>query len=69
MPVHSIAELPGSIGSDVTYGDDLAALVRPVAAGRLHRETGSVRDRSHTADVITDLRARQVRGKAVLTVR
>ncbi|MFF2410142.1 zinc-binding dehydrogenase [Streptomyces sp. NPDC058092] len=55
--------------SDVTYGDDLAALVRLVAAGRLHPEVGSVRDRSRTADVIKDLRARQVRGKAVLTVR
>ncbi|MFD9606391.1 hypothetical protein [Streptomyces sp. NPDC059970] len=37
--------------------------------GRLHPEIGSVRDRSRTTDVITDLWARQVRGKAVLTVR
>ncbi|MGK4580535.1 zinc-binding dehydrogenase [Kitasatospora sp. HPMI-4] len=54
--------------SDREYGDDLAALVRLVAGGRLHPEIGSVRDWSRTADVIADLRGRRVRGNAVLTV-
>ncbi len=54
--------------SDSTYGQDLAALVRLVAAGRLHPEVGSVREWSRTAEVIGDLRARKVRGNAVLTV-
>ncbi|GAB3986193.1 zinc-binding dehydrogenase [Actinoallomurus acanthiterrae] len=54
--------------SDVTYGRDLAALVRLVASGRLHPEIGTVLDWSRTADVITDLRARRIRGNAVLTV-
>ncbi|WP_433181334.1 zinc-binding dehydrogenase [Actinoallomurus sp. CA-150999] len=54
--------------SDVTYGRDLAALVRLVAGGRLHPEIGTVLDWSRTADVITDLRARGIRGNAVLTV-
>ncbi len=54
--------------SDTSYGDDLATLVRLVAAGRLHPEIGSVRDWSRTSDAITDLRSRRVRGKAVLTI-
>ncbi|MEV5945469.1 zinc-binding dehydrogenase [Streptomyces sp. NPDC051993] len=54
--------------SDRTYGADLATLVRLVATGRLHPEIGSVRDWSRTAEVIADLRARKVRGNAVLTV-
>ncbi|WP_329404064.1 zinc-binding dehydrogenase [Streptomyces virginiae] len=54
--------------SDTTYGQDLTALVRLVAAGRLHPEIGSVRDWSRTADIITDLRGRNIRGNAVLTV-
>ncbi len=54
--------------SDATFGGDLSALVRLVAAGRLHPEIGTVRDWARTADVITDLRARTIRGKAVLTV-
>jgi NADPH:quinone reductase-like Zn-dependent oxidoreductase len=54
--------------SDTTYGHDLAALVRLVAGGRLHPEIGSIRDWSRTADAITDLRARRVRGNTVLTV-
>ncbi|ARF58806.1 zinc-binding dehydrogenase [Streptomyces gilvosporeus] len=54
--------------SDSTYGQDLAALVRLVAAGRLHPEIGTVREWSRTAEVIGDLRARKVRGNAVLTV-
>ncbi|MEE4546609.1 zinc-binding dehydrogenase [Streptomyces sp. V4-01] len=54
--------------SDRTYGQDLATLVRLVAAGRLHPEIGTVRDWARTADVIADLRGRRVRGNAVLTV-
>ncbi|MFI6683121.1 zinc-binding dehydrogenase [Streptomyces sp. NPDC050485] len=54
--------------SDTSYGADLATLVRLVATGRLHPEIGSVRDWSRTAEVIADLRARKVRGNAVLTV-
>jgi NADPH:quinone reductase-like Zn-dependent oxidoreductase len=54
--------------SDTTYGQDLTALVRLVAGGRLHPEIGTVRDWSLTADVIGDLRARKIRGNAVLTV-
>ncbi|WP_329540622.1 zinc-binding dehydrogenase [Streptomyces sp. NBC_01358] len=54
--------------SDTTYGQDLTALVRLVAGGRLHPEIGIVRDWAHTADVISDLRGRKIRGNAVLTV-
>ncbi|MFG1805160.1 hypothetical protein [Streptomyces sp. NPDC049040] len=54
--------------SDAAYGQDLAALVRLVAGGRLHPEIGVVADWSRTADVIGDVRARKVRGNAVLTV-
>ncbi|KUJ66813.1 alcohol dehydrogenase [Streptomyces albus subsp. albus] len=54
--------------SDTTYGQDLATLLRLVAAGRLHPELGAVRDWSHTAQVISDLRNRRIRGNAVLTV-
>ncbi|MFE6765516.1 zinc-binding dehydrogenase [Streptomyces sp. NPDC057689] len=54
--------------ADTAYADDLATLVRLVAGGRLHPEIGSVRDWSRTADVVADLRARRVRGNAVLTV-
>ncbi|MEY9877432.1 NADPH2:quinone reductase [Streptacidiphilus sp. MAP12-33] len=50
------------------YGADLATLVRLVAQGRLHPEVGVVRDWSETADVLTDLRERRVRGNAVLTL-
>ncbi|SEM48447.1 zinc-binding dehydrogenase [Streptacidiphilus jiangxiensis] len=53
---------------DRPYGEDLAALVRLVAEGRLHPEIGVVRDWSETADVLTDLRERRVRGNAVLTL-
>ncbi|WP_141576865.1 zinc-binding dehydrogenase [Actinomadura sp. WMMA1423] len=50
------------------YGEDLATLVRLTAAGRLHPELGRVADWSETAAVLTDLRERRVRGKAVLTL-
>ncbi|WP_405938350.1 hypothetical protein OG338_18455 [Streptomyces sp. NBC_00726] len=36
--------------------------------GRLHPEIGSVRDWSRTGDAVADIRARRVRGNAVLTV-
>jgi NADPH:quinone reductase-like Zn-dependent oxidoreductase len=52
--------------SDRSYGEDLTALVRLVATGRLHPEIGVRRDWSRTAEVVTDLRARRIRGNAVL---
>jgi NADPH:quinone reductase len=48
--------------------DDLATLVRLVAAGHLHPEIGLVADWHETADALIALRERRVRGKAVLTV-
>jgi NADPH:quinone reductase len=54
--------------SDVQYGDDLAVLVRLVAAGRLHPEIGLIADWASTGAVLTDLRERRIRGNAVLTV-
>ncbi|MFC1430982.1 zinc-binding dehydrogenase [Streptacidiphilus sp. N1-3] len=51
---------------DYGYGDDLAVLVRLVATGRLHPEIGIRHDWSRTAEAITDLRARRIRGNAVL---
>ncbi|NEC09025.1 zinc-binding dehydrogenase, partial [Streptomyces sp. SID7909] len=54
--------------ADTTYAAELATLVRLVAGGRLHPEMGSVRDWSRTGDAIADIRARRVRGNAVLTV-
>jgi NADPH:quinone reductase len=49
-------------------GDDLAALVRLTAHGRLHPEIGRVTDWADTATTLTDLRDRRIRGKAVLTL-
>ncbi|MCQ4212538.1 zinc-binding dehydrogenase [Streptomyces longispororuber] len=51
-----------------SYADDLAALVRLVADGRLHPELGRVTDWSETAATLVDLRDRRIRGNAVLTV-
>ena len=48
--------------------DDLATLVRLVAAGHLHPEIGLVADWHETADALIALRERRVRGNAVLTV-
>jgi NADPH:quinone reductase-like Zn-dependent oxidoreductase/ketosteroid isomerase-like protein len=48
--------------------DDLAAIVRLVDTGRLHPEVGLVEDWSSTAEVITRLRGREIRGNAVLTI-
>jgi NADPH2:quinone reductase len=49
-------------------GDDLATLVRLVAAGHLHPEVGLVADWHETPDALIALRDRRVRGNAVLTV-
>ena len=56
------------VDSDTPYGEDLATLVRLTATGRLHPEIGLVADWSATADTITALRGRRVRGNAVLTL-
>jgi NADPH:quinone reductase-like Zn-dependent oxidoreductase len=48
--------------------DDLATLVRLVAAGHLHPELGLVADWHGTPDALIALRDRRVRGNAVLTV-
>lgn len=54
--------------SDTGYSEDLRTLVRLVAAGRLHPEIGLVADWTRTAEVLTRLRDRGVRGNAILTV-
>lgn len=58
------------LSTDDAFSDaeDLATLVRLVAAGRLHPEVGLVEDWSRTGDVLGRLLAREVRGNAVLTV-
>jgi NADPH:quinone reductase len=48
--------------------DDLATLVRLVAAGRLHPEIGLQADWRETPDVLVALADRRVRGNAVLTL-
>ena len=52
--------------SDRSDALDLATLVRLVETGRLHPEVGSVDNWAETSARIVDLRARQVRGKAIL---
>jgi len=52
--------------SDVSDADDLATLVRLTASGRLHPEIGTVRPWEETSALIADLRARRVRGKAIV---
>jgi NADPH:quinone reductase-like Zn-dependent oxidoreductase len=54
--------------SEVSDGDDLATLVRLVDAGRLHPQIGTVDAWAETSARIADLRARRIRGKAVLTL-
>jgi len=54
--------------SPVPYADDLAILVRLVAAGRLHPEIGRIAGWAETGAVLTDLRERHIRGNAVLTI-
>ncbi|MZD04165.1 zinc-binding dehydrogenase [Streptomyces sp. SID5785] len=51
-----------------SFAEDLAALVRLVAGGRLHPELGRVADWSETAATLADLRDRRIRGNAVLTL-
>ncbi|MBR7831831.1 zinc-binding dehydrogenase [Actinospica durhamensis] len=53
---------------DTPYGEDLATLVRLVAAGRLHPEIGLTADWAGTAEVLDRLRGRAIRGNAVLTI-
>ncbi len=53
---------------DTSGGDDLAVLVRLVAAGRLHPEIGRVADWADTAMAITDLQERRIRGNAVVII-
>ncbi|MFE1951363.1 zinc-binding dehydrogenase [Streptomyces sp. NPDC059524] len=51
-----------------SFADDLAALVRLVAGGRLRPELGRVTDWADTAATLVDLRERRIRGNAVLTL-
>jgi NADPH:quinone reductase-like Zn-dependent oxidoreductase len=52
--------------SDVSDAADLATLVRLTANGRLHPEIGTVGRWEATSALIASLRARRVRGKAIL---
>ncbi len=54
--------------SAVPDSSDLAALVRLVASDRLHPEIGVVSDWTESASVLEELRARRIRGNAVLRV-
>ena len=54
--------------SDTPLADDLAALIRLTASGRLHPEIGLVTDWEHTPQTIQAMVARRVRGNAVLTI-
>jgi len=56
------------LDADTRIDDDLAALVRLSAEGRLHPEIGRIADWADTATALTDLRDRRIRGKAVLTL-
>jgi NADPH:quinone reductase len=53
---------------DFADDGDLAALVRLVAAGRLHPEIGALLPWERTPDVIDAIRQRRLRGNAVLTL-
>lgn len=53
---------------DTPVADDLAALVRLTAAGRLHPEIGVVAGWEDTPRIIEAMAARTVRGNAVLTI-
>jgi NADPH:quinone reductase len=53
---------------DIPDAPDLRVLVRLLASGRLHPEIDRTADWADTATVLTDLRNRRIRGKAVLTV-
>jgi NADPH:quinone reductase len=54
--------------SDRSDGADLATLVRLVEQGRLHPEIGATASWERTSEIIEDIRARRLRGNAVLTL-
>lgn len=54
--------------SDRSVTQDLATLVRLVAADRLHPEIGTLLSWDHTGRVVDDIRGRRLRGNAVLTL-
>jgi NADPH:quinone reductase-like Zn-dependent oxidoreductase len=54
--------------SESADGPDLTTLVRLTATGRLHPELGRIEDWSATGEVLGDLRRRQIRANAVLTI-
>ena len=54
--------------SDRTNSADLATLVRLITEGRLHPEIGEMLPWQDTARVVEDIRARRLRGNAVLEV-
>jgi NADPH2:quinone reductase len=56
------------LDADTRIDDDLATLVRLTVEGRLHPAIGRVANWADTASVLTDLRDRRIRGKAVLTL-
>jgi NADPH:quinone reductase-like Zn-dependent oxidoreductase len=56
------------LDADTGIDEDLAALIRLSAEGRLHPEIGRIADWADTATALTDLRDRRIRGKAVLTL-
>lgn len=60
--------LLGDPGPGWRPGEDLAILVRLVAAGRVHPEIGRVADWADTASALTDLRQRRIRGNTVRTI-
>ncbi len=55
-------------GTPAEDAADLRTLVRLVRRGHLHPEIGLVEPWTRTPDVIKDLRARRIRGNAVLTI-
>lgn len=55
--------------SEESIAHDLETLVRLLSEGRLHPEVGLDADWACTADVIERLRAREIRGKAILRVK
>jgi NADPH:quinone reductase-like Zn-dependent oxidoreductase len=56
------------VDSDIPDGEDLSTLVRLVAGGRLHPETGRVANWRETPEVLRALVGREIRGNAVLLV-
>jgi NADPH:quinone reductase-like Zn-dependent oxidoreductase len=56
------------LDADTRLSVDLAMLVRLTGHDRLHPEIGRVADWADTATILTDLRDRRIRGKAVLTL-